>query len=125
MLEPANQYPIFFSPPPFGERLGLNTAGSLERKLERSGSTSGVSCRSCAAGRRSREFFLRLGTFADCSWFFWGDFGDVVASALWDRSRESSCRVLDLCREDSKEGSTASLSSGYPKNPRKPALPEF
>lgn len=69
MLGPANQYPIYFFSPPFGERLGLNTAGCLERKLQRSGSRSGVSCRPCAAGRSSRELFLGLSRFADCSWF--------------------------------------------------------
>lgn len=60
-----------------------------------------------------------------------GEFGDAVASALWGQLEGSLLQALDLCREDSKEGtsgsttSTASLSSDYPINPIKPVLSEF
>lgn len=106
MLGPANQYLIFFSP--FGERLGLNTAGCSEKQLESSGSRSGVSCRSVGGGAGS--YFCLLNGFLGWVWGFCGlsFVGQVQGSLL---------ETLDLCREDAKEsssGSSASLSSAHP-----------
>lgn len=58
----------------------------------------------------------------------WAGFGDAVASALWDRSLEGSCRLLTCAGRMPRRApleAAASVSSAYPINPTKPVLTDL